>query len=77
MSIWNKGHLIGQKPPLAGAWATMPALPEALPLWLGCVDGGGLLGSWLGARHLGPGALRLVLAALLLVAAARVIATAL
>lgn len=61
-------NLLNSGAALLGAWATMPTLPAQLPVWLACVAIGGLVGSW-------PGALRLVLAALLLVAAVRMIAT--
>ncbi|MHB2211490.1 TSUP family transporter [Methylobacterium sp. CM6257] len=70
-------NLINSAAALAGAWATMPALPAALPFWLACGGGGGLAGSWLGARHLRPRTLRLLLAALLLASAVRMIATSL
>ncbi|MBA4203735.1 MAG: hypothetical protein C0457_01985 [Polymorphum sp.] len=68
-------NLLNSGAALLGAWATMPTLPAQLPIWLACVAIGGLVGSWLGARYLKPGTLRLVLAALLLVAAVRMIAT--
>lgn len=69
-------NLLNSAAALAGAWATMPALPERLFLWLVCVGVGGLVGSWLATRHLNAAALRLLLALLLLSAAARMIATA-
>jgi uncharacterized membrane protein YfcA len=70
-------NLLNSTSALVGAWATLPLLPPQLPIWLICVGFGGLLGSWLGARHLNPPTLRLVLAALLLTAAARMIAASL
>jgi uncharacterized membrane protein YfcA len=51
----------------------MPGLPAPLPWWLLAVGIGGLLGSWLGLRHLPPTMLRYVLAALLLIAGIRMI----
>ena len=59
--------------PSPGPWATLPLLPARLPLWLVCLGFGGLLGSWIGALHLNPRTLRLLLAFLLLTAAARMI----
>lgn len=53
----------------------MPALPSGLPIWLLAVGLGGFVGSWLGARHLPPAAMRLLLAILLLVAGIRMLAT--
>jgi len=69
-------NLLNSAAALLGAWATMPSLPTQLPIWLACVAVGGLVGSWLGTQYLKPGALRLVLAVLLLAAAARMIAAA-
>jgi uncharacterized membrane protein YfcA len=67
-------NLVNSAAALAGTWATLPLLPARLPLWLVCVGFGGLLGSWMGALHLNPRTLRLLLALLLLTAAARMIA---
>jgi uncharacterized membrane protein YfcA len=67
-------NLVNSAAGLVGAWATLPLLPTRLPIWLACVGLGGLLGSWMGARHLDPRALRMLLAVLLLGAAARMIA---
>jgi uncharacterized protein len=67
-------NLMNSAAALAGAWATLPLLPARLPVWLVCVGFGGLLGSWMGALHLNPRTLRLLLAFLLLTAAARMIA---
>jgi uncharacterized protein len=67
-------NLMNSAAALAGTWATLPLLPARLPVWLICVGFGGLLGSWLGALHLNPRTLRLLLAFLLLAAAARMIA---
>jgi len=68
-------NLMNSAVALLGAWATMPAFPSQLPIWLLGVGAGGLLGSWLGAYHLPPNVLRLVLAALLLSAGLRMIAS--
>ena len=67
-------NLVNSAAALAGARATLPLLPARLPVWLVCVGLGGLLGSWMGALHLNPRTLRLLLAFLLLAAATRMIA---
>lgn len=67
-------NLLNSAMALAGVWATMPALPSELPVWLVAVGLGGFVGSLLGARHLPPKAMRLLLAALLLVAGVRMVA---
>jgi uncharacterized membrane protein YfcA len=69
-------NLMNSAAALAGSWATLPLLPKRLPVWLVCVGLGGLLGSWMGALHINPRALRLLLAFLLLTAAGRMIAVA-
>jgi len=69
-------NLLNSATALAGVWATMPALPLGVPIWLLSVGLGGFIGSWLGARHLPPKAMRLVLATLLLAAGIRMLATA-
>jgi uncharacterized membrane protein YfcA len=66
-------NLMNSVAALAGTWATLPLLPALLPLWLLCVGSGGLFGSWVGALHLNPRILRLLLAFLLLTAAAKMI----
>ena len=48
-------------------------LPEALPLWVGAVIGGGLLGSWLGAARFSILQLRRVLAFVLVIAAIKLV----
>ncbi len=69
-------NLLNSATALAGVWATMPALPSELPVWLLSVGLGGFIGSWLGARHLPPKAMRLVLATLLLAAGVRMLTAA-
>ena len=66
-------NLLNSAAALVGAWTTMPGFPAALPWWLVAVGVGGLLGSWLGARHLRANVLRYILALLLLTAGARMI----
>lgn len=66
-------NLLNSATALAGAWATIPALPAELPFWLLAVALGGFVGSWLGARRLPPNAMRLLLALLLLGAGLRMI----
>ena len=60
---------------LAGATFSWAALPDALPLWLAAAALGGLLGTWLGIRLLPVPALRYALAAVLCVAAGKLILT--
>jgi uncharacterized membrane protein YfcA len=70
-------NLVNSAAALAGAWATLPLLPARLPVWLVCVGLGGFFGSWMGALHINPRTLRLLLAFLLITAAGRMIAVAL
>ncbi len=58
---------------LAGNVAAVQALPASLPLWLGAVAAGGLIGAELGARRLGTVGLRRALAVVLLVAGLKLI----
>jgi uncharacterized membrane protein YfcA len=66
-------NLLNSAAALAGLWPTLTSFPAALPSWLLAVGAGGLFGSWLGVRYLPPTTLRLVLAALLLVAGVRMV----
>lgn len=66
-------NLLNSATALAGVWATMPALPPGLPIWLLSVGLGGFIGSWLGAGLLPPRAMRLLLAMLLLAAGVRML----
>jgi uncharacterized membrane protein YfcA len=58
---------------LAGLMSRRPELPDALPLWVGAVVVGGLIGSWLGALKLDLTALRRALAAVLVIAGLKMI----
>jgi uncharacterized protein len=58
---------------LLGLMSSRPALPEALPYWVAVVVAGGLIGASFGARRLGYKALRLALAAVLLIAGAKML----
>jgi hypothetical protein len=58
---------------LAGLLTRQPALPEALPYWVAAVVAGGLIGASLGARRLGNHGLRRALAAVLVVAGAKMV----
>ncbi len=69
-------NLVNSTAALLGVWTTTLSFPQQLPIWLVSVALGGVVGSWFGARYLRAEAMRLVLALLLLVAAARMIATA-
>jgi uncharacterized protein len=66
-------NLLNSAAAFAGVWATMPALPMHLPLWLVAVGIGGLVGSWLGSLYFSPKLLRLILAGLLLAAGIRML----
>ncbi len=58
---------------LAGIALDGATLPPALPLWIGAVTLGGVVGSWLGAARLSVLGLRRVLAVVLVVAAVKLI----
>jgi len=58
---------------LAGLLVGGVALPAALPLWVLAVIGGGLIGSWLGAARFSILSLRRVLAAVLVLAALKLV----
>ncbi|HEX3754627.1 MAG TPA: sulfite exporter TauE/SafE family protein [Rhizomicrobium sp.] len=52
---------------LTGVLASSHALPAPLPWWAGAAALGGMLGSWLGAKHLPASVLRTILAAVLFI----------
>jgi uncharacterized membrane protein YfcA len=58
---------------LAGLLTNGITLPPELPLWVGAVLAGGLVGSWLGAARFSILGLRRVLAAVLVLAAAKLV----
>jgi hypothetical protein len=58
---------------LVGLLTRQPALPDALPYWVAAVLVGGLIGATLGSRRLGSIGLRRALAAVLLVAGAKMV----
>ena len=58
---------------LAGLLVGGVSLPSAMPLWIGAVALGGLIGSWLGAARFSILSLRRALAAVLVVAAAKLV----
>jgi uncharacterized membrane protein YfcA len=58
---------------LLGLLSRQPSLPEALPYWVAAVIVGGFIGASFGARRLGNRALRLALAAVLLIAGAKML----
>ena len=58
---------------LLGLMSSRPVLPDALPYWVALVVAGGLIGASFGARRLGHKALRLALAAVLLIAGAKML----
>lgn len=49
------------------------SLPPAIPLWIGVVAAGGLIGSWLGAQRFSILSLRRVLAVVLVLASAKLV----
>jgi uncharacterized membrane protein YfcA len=59
-------NLLNSAAALAGLWSTSLVFPPELPFWLAAVVVGGILGSWLGVKHLPSGVLRYILSALLL-----------
>jgi hypothetical protein len=58
---------------LIGLLTRQPALPEALPWWVAAVLVGGTIGASLGSRRLGNTGLRRALAAVLMVAGAKMV----
>lgn len=68
-------NLLNSAAALAGAYATLGRLPNALPLWLLAVGIGGVIGASIGARHLPERALRYVLACVLLGSGLKLILT--
>jgi len=58
---------------LIGLLTRQPALPDALPFWVAAVLVGGTIGATIGARRLGNTGLRRALAAVLLVAGAKMV----
>lgn len=58
---------------LLGVMTRQPTLPDALPYWVGAVIVGGLIGASLGARRLGNNGLRRALAAVLVIAGAKMV----
>ncbi|MCU0769194.1 MAG: sulfite exporter TauE/SafE family protein [Burkholderiaceae bacterium] len=58
---------------LLGLFSRQPVLPEALPYWVVAVVAGGLIGASFGARRAGHTVLRRLLAAVLVVAGAKMI----
>jgi len=58
---------------LLGLLSRQPALPDALPYWVAAVIAGGLIGATFGARRLGNKAMRRALAAVLVIAGAKMV----
>lgn len=67
--------LVNSMAGLAGLWQSGFTLDERLPWMVGFVLAGGLVGGWLGASFIDPGRLKWFLAAVLLVAAAKLLLT--
>lgn len=58
---------------LLGLMSRQPSLPDALPAWVAAVVAGGLIGATLGSRQFGSKALRMALAAVLVIAGTKMI----
>ena len=58
---------------LLGLLSRQPTLPDALPYWIAAVIVGGLIGATYGSRRLGNNAMRQALAAVLVIAGAKMI----
>ena len=58
---------------LAGLFSGGLVLPDGLPLWIGAVVAGGLIGSWVGATRFSVLNLRRALAVVLVIAAAKLV----
>lgn len=58
---------------LLGQMGGINTLPDALPIWALAVVAGGATGSWLGARRLASPAIRVTLAAVLLIAGVKLL----
>lgn len=67
-------NLLNSSAALAGAWTNAVMFPPAMPWWLAAVAVGAIVGSWAGAKLLPARVLRYLLAAILFVAALRMIA---
>ena len=65
--------MVNSIPGLAGLLLGGVALPAAIPLWVLAVISGGLIGSWLGAARFSILSLRRVLAAVLILAALKLV----
>ena len=65
--------LVNSASGLIGLLTRQPALPDALPYWVAAVLVGGTIGATLGSRRLGNVGLRRALAAVLLVAGAKMV----
>lgn len=58
---------------LAGRWQAAPSLPPQIPYWAVAAVGGGLLGSYLGAKRFSKTSLRRALSIVLVIAAVKLI----
>jgi uncharacterized membrane protein YfcA len=60
---------------LGGVAADAPSMPDGLPIYIAAAITGGLIGSWLGARHMSGNGIRLLLAGVLLLASVKMFFT--
>lgn len=66
-------NLLNSSAALVGAFRIFGEAPSALPIWIGVVGAGGMMGAYMGSRHLPESALRYILAAILLAAGAKLL----
>ena len=66
-------NLLNSGAALVGAFHILGAAPPALPIWIGVVGVGGLMGAYMGIHRLPEIALRYILAAILLAAGAKLV----
>lgn len=68
-------NLLNSAAALIGAYSILGSIPQALPVWLVAVGGGGAIGAFVGSRYLPDSALRYLLAIILLVSGVKLVLT--
>lgn len=66
-------NLMNSAAALIGAYAARDQIPTALPVWLGAVAAGGVIGAYVGSRYLSDRWLRGILALLLLISGLKLV----